>query len=65
MQRVVTIVTIYRIIGDYRIIIIIIQYTLRICLAGGFCPEGFCPGGFVPGVLSKWVLSGGGFVRVS
>ena len=40
------------------VIIIVIQYTIRICLAGGFIlgvlSGGFCPGGFV-----RWVLSGG------
>ena len=74
-DRVVTIDIIYRIIRSLTdksiicnicrtnpVIIIIIQYTIRICLAGGFCPGGFCPGGFVRGVLSGGFVRGG-FVR--
>ena len=86
-DQVVTIDIIYRIFGSLMdesiicnvcrtnptVIIIIVQYTIRICLSGGFCPGGFVrgvlsggfcpgggvyPGGFVRGVLSGGVLSG-------
>ena len=88
VTRVVTIDIIYRISGSLTdkgiicnvcrtnpviIIIIIIQYTIRICSTRGFCSwgfvqrvlsRGFCPGGlsesFVRGLLSVGYVRGGG-----